>query len=109
MQQFKHLPIDHTEQLSGMVTFQPNRVVSMALSQNEHCQMTLLAFADKEGVSEESYPGDTFYYVLEGEMPLRVNGACHLLGAGDCMAVPAGTLHAVGGGPAFKLLQITVQ
>lgn len=42
-------------------------------------------------------------------MPLRVNGACHLLGAGDCMAVPAGTLHAVGGGPAFKLLQITVQ
>ena len=109
MQQFKHLPINHTEQLSGMVTFQPNRVVSMALSRNEHCQMTLLAFADKEGVSEESYPGDTFYYVLEGEMPLRVNGACHLLGAGDCMAVPAGTLPAVGGGPAFKLLQITVQ
>ena len=34
MQQFKHLPIDHTEQLSGMVAFQPNRVVSMALSQN---------------------------------------------------------------------------
>ena len=65
--------------------------------------------AQGEVVSFAFRPGDTFYYVLEGEMPLRVNGACHLLGAGDCMAVPAGTLHAVGGGPAFKLLQITVQ
>lgn len=46
----------------------------MALSQNEHCQMTLLAFADGESVSEERYFGDTLYYILEGEMPLLLEG-----------------------------------
>ena len=109
MQQFKHLPINHTEQLSGMVTFQPNRVVSMALSRSEHCQMTLLAFGDGESVSEERYFGDTLYYVLEGSMPLRMESGERTLTAGQCLAVPAGVSHAVGGGGSFKLLQITLQ
>ena len=45
--------------------------MSMALSRSEHCQMTLLAFGDGESISEERYFGDTVYYVLEGDMPLR--------------------------------------
>lgn len=109
MRHIKNLPAGKAEQLSGLVAIQPGRVVSMALSQNEHCQMTLLAFADGESVSEECYWGDTLYYVLEGEMPVRIDGQTALLKAGDCMAVPANVLHAVGGGEPFKLLQITLQ
>ena len=109
MEQLRNLPTGGPEALVGMIQIQPGRVVSMALSRNEHCQMTLLAFADGESVSEEQYFGDTFYYVLEGEMPVRLDGTEYRIRAGECMAVPAHTLHAVGGSGSFKLLQITVQ
>ena len=109
MEHLRNLPQDHAESLARMIAIQPGRVVSMALSRNEHCQMTLLAFADGESVSQEQYFGDTLYYVLEGEMPLVIGETEHLLHAGDCMAVPAGVLHAVGGTTPFKLLQITLQ
>ncbi len=109
MDHLRNLPIDHIESLSEMIEIRPNRVVSMALSKNEHCQMTLLAFADGESVSQEQYFGDTLYYVLDGEMPLVIGDKEYLLHSGDCMAVPSGVLHAVGGTTPFKLLQITLQ
>ena len=74
----------------------------MALSRVGNVQMTLLAFAAGESVSEEAYFGDTKYNVLEGEMPLTMNGKTTVMRAGECVAVPAGTLHAVGGAGAFK-------
>ena len=109
MQHIKNLPVGRAEQLSELVDIQPGHVVSMALSKNEHCQMTLLAFADGESVSEERYFGDTVYYVLEGEMPIQMDGQTILLKAGECMSVPQNVLHAVGGTKPFKLLQITLQ
>lgn len=109
MEHLRNLPVENAAALAEMVKIRPGHVVSMALSKNEHCQMTLLAFADGESVSEERYFGDTLYYILEGEMPLFLEGKTVLLQKGDCMAVPAGVLHAVGGSGAFKLLQITVQ
>ena len=42
-------------------------------------------------------------------MPLRLEGHEVRLGAGDCLAVPAQTTHAIGGNGPFKLLQITIQ
>ena len=98
----RNLPVQQPAALRELISIQPGRVVSMALSRSEHCQMTLLAFGDGESISEERYFGDTVYYVLEGDMPLR-------LGAGDCLAVPAQTTHAIGGSGPFKLLQITIQ
>ena len=109
MEVLRNLPTGEPEQLAGLITVQPGRVVSMAMSRSQHCQMTLLAFGDGESVSEECYFGDTLYYVLEGEMPLQMGDRVYPLRAGDCMAVPAHTLHAVGGSLPFKLLQITLQ
>lgn len=109
MEHLRNLPLDHAENFAKMIDIQPGRVVSMALSRNEHCQMTLLAFADGESVSEEQYFGDTLYYVLEGEMPLAVGEEEYVIHAGECMAVPSNMLHAVGGTKPFKLLQITLQ
>ena len=64
MEFLRNLPVDHPEELAGLIEIRPGRVVSMALSRSEHCQMTLLAFGDGESVSEERYFGDTLYYVL---------------------------------------------
>ena len=98
----RNLPVQQPAALSELISIQPGRVVSMALSRSEHCQMTLLAFGDGESISEERYFGDT-------DMPLRLEGHEVRLGAGDCLAVPAQTTHAIGGNGPFKLLQITIQ
>ena len=109
MEFLRNLPVDHPDELAGLIEIRPGRVVSMALSRSEHCQMTLLAFGDGESVSEERYFGDTLYYVLEGSMPVYQEDKETVLRAGACMAVPAGVTHAIGGAGPFKLLQITVQ
>ena len=92
-----------------MIHIQPGRVVSMSLSKSDHCLMTLFAFADGESVSEEQYFGDTLYYVLEGVMPVSLEGREVRIGAGQCFMVPATVPHAIGGTEPFKLLQITIQ
>lgn len=109
MEHLKGIIPNRIEALAGMIDIRPGRVVSMALSKNEHCLMTLLAFADGESVSEEEYFGDTLYYILEGEMPIIIDDKRQIIHTGECIAVPAGVLHAVGGAEPFKLLQITLQ
>ena len=40
----RNLPTQQPQQLTQLIQIQPGRVVSMAMSRQEHCQMTLLAF-----------------------------------------------------------------
>ena len=42
----RNLPTQQPQQLTQLIQIQPGRVVSMAMSRQEHCQMTLLAFGD---------------------------------------------------------------
>ena len=44
----RNLPVQQPAALRELISIQPGRVVSMALSRSEHCQMTLLAFGDGE-------------------------------------------------------------
>lgn len=104
----RNLPTQQPRQLARLIEIQPGRVVSMAMSRQEHCQMTLLAFGDGESVSEECYFGDTLYCVLEGALQISMgDGSCRLQ-SGDCLAVPARTSHAVAAPEGCKLLQITL-
>ena len=67
MEFLRNLPTDDPAALAGLIDIRPARVVSMALTRSEHCQMTLLAFGDGESVSEERYFGDTLYLCAGGE------------------------------------------
>ena len=55
-------------------------------------------------MSEETYAGDTLYYLVEGSAV--VNGA--RMTAGDVLKVPGGTPHAVVPASAAKVLQLTL-
>ena len=108
MDTLRNLPDEKPEELARLIEIRPGRVVSMALSRSEHCQITLLAFGEGESVSQEEYFGDTLYTVLEGEMPLESKEKKLVLKAGQSLRIPSRTPHAIGGSGAFKLLQITV-
>ena len=99
---------DSPSVLKEMIPYRENRVISKALSKSEHCQMMLMSVSLGEEVTSEQYPGDIFYYVIDGIMPLHKEGQSYQLHEGQCMAIEAGLPHAIGGAGAFKLLQITI-
>ena len=109
MDTLRNLPLETPQPLADLIAIQPGSVVSMALSRSDHCQMTLLAFAEGEGVSEERYFGDTLYLVLEGAMTLPPPAPRHTPPRGGRLLTPAATRHAIGGAGPFKILQITLQ
>ncbi|HIW22111.1 MAG TPA: cupin domain-containing protein [Candidatus Dorea intestinavium] len=108
MDLLKNIPTDAPMNMTEAIHSKPGQVISMALSKSDHTQMTLLAFGKDEGVSEETYFGDTLYYVLEGTMKLSEGEKEVLLNAGECIAIPAKALHAIYGVTDFKILQITL-
>lgn len=104
----KNLPTQKAESIKELIDIRKGQVLSMALSNSEHVQMTILSFSENEMVSEESYFGDTMYILLEGETKIMMEDKeIHLCEGETCM-IPSRTLHAVGGGKAFKILQIIV-
>ncbi len=104
----KNISTETPEQLVALIEPKANQIVSMALSNADHVQVTLFCFADGEMVSEEEYPGATMYYLLEGTTKITRNGRDFILGTGDTLCVPAQVLHTVGGLSAFRMLQITI-
>ncbi len=101
---FRNLPTEEAAPLAGLIDAKPGVVSSMALTRlGDPVGATLLAFAKGESVSEEEYPGDTLYYLVEGEAEVNRVRMC----AGDVLKVPAGVSHAVEPEGAIKLLQIS--
>ncbi len=80
----------------------------MALTRDAGFDLTLLAFAPGEAVSEEEYFGDTLYLLVEGAARVTLPDSAITLQAGEVLRVPAHILHAVepADGNGFKLLQL---
>ncbi len=108
MNTLKNIPLEQGAALHSLIEPRTDRIVSMALSNSDHVQVSLFTFADGEMVSEEAYLGDTFYHLLEGETKITRDGREFVLRAGDIMAVNANVLHTVGCMAAFKMLQVTI-
>ena len=105
---FRNLPTDSASSLSSLIEARPGQVSSMSLTRlGDPIGATLLAFAEGESVSEEVYPGDTLYYLVEGETEIKLPDHRVKMLAGDALRVPAGVEHAVEPMGAIKLLQIS--
>ena len=104
---FRNLPTEAAAPLASLIGARPGQVSSMSLTRlDDPVAATLLAFAEGEGVSEETYPGDTLYYLVEGETDIVFSDRYVSMVAGDVLRVPAGVEHAVEPTTAIKLLQI---
>ena len=104
---FRNLPTEEAAPLASLISARPGQVSSMALTRlGDPIGATLLAFSEGESVSEERYPGDTMYYLVEGEAQIRFADHSVTMAAGDVLRVPADVEHAVEPSCATKLLQI---
>ena len=104
---FRNLPTEEAVPLASLISSRPGQVSSMALTRlGDPIGATLLAFSEGESVSEERYPGDTMYYLVEGKAQIRFADHSIAMAAGDVLRVPADVEHAVEPTCATKLLQI---
>ena len=105
---FRNLPTDAAAPLASLIETRPGQISSMSLTRlGDPIGATLLAFSKGESVSEERYPGDTLYYVVEGATDIVFADRRVPLTAGNVLRVPAGVEHAVEPSSAIKLLQIS--
>lgn len=105
----RNIPYDAPVQLASLIEARAGQVSSMALARDGGADITLLAFASGESVSEEEYAGDTLYLLVEGSAEVVLPGSNVTMEAGEVLCVPAHTQHAVlNVGCGFKLLQLTL-
>ena len=108
---FRNLPTEAAAPLASLIDARSGQVSSMSLTRvGDALGATLLAFSEGESVSEERYPGDALYYLVEGAAKIRFAEDGHevAMAAGDVLRVPAGVEHAVEPTCATKLLQLVL-
>lgn len=104
----RNIPIEKASKLAELIECHPGQVSSMALTRNAGFDMTLLAFAAGESVSEEEYFGDVMYYAVQGSFVVVLPEQSIVVTEGQVLKVEARMVHALEGaaGGAFKVLQI---
>lgn len=102
-----HRPEVHD--LSGMLGYQEQSVVSRVLLKNKGGNVTLFAFDRDEGLSEHTAPFDALVIVLDGEADVTISGTPHRLTAMQTITMPAGEPHSLRAITPFKMLLVMVR
>lgn len=92
------------ENLSNMLQYQENAVVSKTLVQKETGTVTLFAFAKGQGLSEHTAPFDAMVQVIEGEVEIRISGKPFIVQQGEILIMPANEPHALTALTDYKML-----
>lgn len=90
--------------LSGLVQFQPDSVVSRTLLNKPVGSVTLFAFGQGQSLSEHSAPYDALLHIVEGQAEVTVSGQTYTVKAGEVILLPANEPHAVNALAEFKML-----
>ena len=109
VQTIKNVPHAEVLPLADLVSYQPGQVVSRTLAQSEALSLTVFAFAQGEGLSTHSAPGDALVQVLDGEAEITIGGHPHTVSAGQIIVMPAGVPHGLEARQPFKMLLTLVR
>lgn len=95
--------------LADLVNYQPGQVVSLTLVQNPTTSITVFAFAQGEGVSTHSAPGDAMVYILDGAAEITVGSDKTNVKKGETIVMPANIPHGLEAIEKFKMLLIVIK
>jgi quercetin dioxygenase-like cupin family protein len=103
------LPAAEALDLTSLVAYQDNAVVSRTLAKANGGTVTLFAFDRGQGLSEHSAPFDALVQVLDGQAELVIGGTKVPARAGQTVLMPANVPHAVNASQRFKMLLTMVR
>ena len=90
--------------LTDLIAYQANSVVSRTIIDKKAGTVTLFAFDQGEGLSEHTAPYDALVYILDGEADIVISGKPVRLKKGELTIMPANEPHALSAVTKFKML-----
>ena len=90
--------------LSSLINYQEDSVVSRTLIDKKTGTITLFAFDINQGLSEHTAPYDAMVCVIDGEVEVTISGNSITLKKGEITIVPANEPHALAAKTKFKML-----
>ncbi|MGI6093179.1 MAG: cupin domain-containing protein [Negativicutes bacterium] len=105
----KNIEFSKALEMANLVDYQPGKVISLTLVQNERVSITLFAFSQGEGISTHSAPGDALVYIIDGEAEITVGDKMITTAAGQVVVMPANIPHGLEARQNFKMLLVVVK
>jgi quercetin dioxygenase-like cupin family protein len=95
--------------LTEMIDYQQDSVVSRTLIKKKTGTVTLFAFDQGQALSEHTAPFDAMAQIINGEVEITVSGKVSRLKAGEMIIMPANEPHAVKAVKKNKMLLIMIK
>jgi len=95
--------------LTEIIDYQKDSVVSRTLIKKKTGTVTLFAFDQGQALSEHTAPFDAMAYILDGEAEITISGKAFHLNTGEMIIMPAKEPHALKAMKKYKMLLIMVK
>ncbi len=96
-------------ELSGMINYQDDAVVSRTVVRKPTGTVTIFAFDKGQGLSTHSAPFDALVYILDGEARITVSKKVLKVKKGQMVIMPANAPHALKALKPFKMMLVMVK
>ena len=95
--------------LSDLVKYQENAVVSSEIIKKDTGTVTVFAFDKGQGLSEHTAPFDALVNVIDGRAEVSISGKPFTVKEGEMIIMPANKPHSLKAVEKFKMLLVMIK
>lgn len=95
--------------LSEIVKYQENAIVSNEIIKKSTGTVTLFAFDEGQGLSEHTAPFDALVNIIDGEAEVTISGKPAVVKKGEMIIMPANEPHSLKAVKKFKMLLVLIK
>jgi len=95
--------------LSDLVKYQENAVVSSEIIKKDAGTVTVFAFDKGQGLSEHTAPFDALVNIIDGRAEVSISGKPFTLKEGEMIIMPANKPHSLKAVEKFKMLLVMIK
>ncbi len=95
--------------LSDLVRYQENAVVSSEILKKDAGTVTVFAFDKGQGLSEHTAPFDALVNIIDGWAEVSISGKLFTVKEGEMIVMPANKPHSLKAMEKFKMLLVMIK
>ncbi|MBD3191058.1 MAG: cupin domain-containing protein [Candidatus Heimdallarchaeota archaeon] len=97
------------QDLSKIVKYQENSIVSKELIKKDTGSVSIFAFAEGEELVDSTVPFETFIHILDGKTQVNIGENSFELEQGETIIIPADITHSFVAVKPFKMMIIMIK
>ena len=95
--------------LSDLVKYQENAVISSEIIKKDAGTVTVFAFDKGQGLSEHTAPFDALVNIIDGRAEVSISGKPFTVKEGEMIIMPANKPHSLKAMEKFKMLLVMIK